>query len=124
MRAETLSMIIYFILLRTGMVNLTRHLFLMGDFFPSSVLECTLTCTLVDVQMIKGFANVFAGGEGLFMTTLTGPGVVWLQGQPPERMISEIARRVPSGGGIGIGVPIGGGGGGEEEGAGGGEQSS
>jgi len=74
--------------------------------------------------MIKGFANVFAGGEGLFMTTLTGPGVVWLQGQPPERMISEIARRVPSGGGIGIGVPIGGGGGGEEEGAGGGEQSS
>ena len=25
-----------------------------------------------DVQMIKGFANVFAGGEGLFMTTLTG----------------------------------------------------
>lgn len=44
------------------------------------------------------------------MTTLTGPGVVWLQGQPPERMISEIARRVPSRGGIGFGVPIGGGG--------------
>jgi uncharacterized protein (AIM24 family) len=53
-----------------------------------------------DVQMIKGFKNVFAGGgEGLFMTTLKGPGgVVWLQGQPPQRMISEIARRVPGGG--------------------------
>ena len=63
---------------------------------------------MIDVQMIKGFANVFAGGEGLFMTTLTGPGVVWLQGQPPDRMISEVARRVPSGGG---GVFIGGGGG-------------
>jgi hypothetical protein len=71
--------------------------------------------------MIKGFKNVFAGGEGLFMTTLKGPGVVWLQGQPPQRMISEIARRVP-GGGIGLGIPIGGGGGGgDAEGGGEGE---
>lgn len=62
--------------------------------------------------MIKGFANVFGGGEGLFMTTLTGPGVVWLQGQPAQRMVSEIARRVPSGGGIGLAVPMGGFGGG------------
>ena len=74
--------------------------------------------------MIKGFKNVFAGGEGLFMTTLKGPGVVWLQGQPPQRMISEIARRVPSGGGLGLAVPIGvGGGGGGEGGEEGGENS-
>lgn len=74
-----------------------------------------------DVQMVKGFKNVFAGGEGLFMTTLTGPGVVWLQGQPPQRMVSEIARRVPSGGGIGLAVPMGmGGGGGSGGGDGGG----
>ena len=32
-------------------------------------------------------------------------GHVWLQGMPPQRMISEIARRVPSG--IGLAVPIG-----------------
>eukprot|EP00980_Cylindrotheca_fusiformis_P003295 scaffold743_cov117-Cylindrotheca_fusiformis.AAC.14 len=70
-----------------------------------------------DVQMVKGFKNVFAGGEGLFMTTLTGPGVVWLQGQPPARLVSEVARRVPRGG-IGLGVPMGGGG---EEGDGGGD---
>lgn len=64
-----------------------------------------------DVQMVKGFQNVIAGGEGLFMTTLKGPGVVWLSGMPQDRMISEIARRVPSGGGgIALGVPIGGGG--------------
>lgn len=66
--------------------------------------------------MISGFKNVMFGGEGLFMTTLTGPGTVWLQGQPPSRMISEIARRVPSGGGIGLAVPLpgmGGSGGGE-----------
>ncbi|CAB9503132.1 Pfam:DUF124 [Seminavis robusta] len=72
-----------------------------------------------DVQMVQGFKNVFAGGEGLFMTTLTGPGTVWLQGQPPQRMVSEIARRVPSGGGLGLAVPIGGVGGGGGEGGGG-----
>ena len=71
--------------------------------------------------MVKGFKNVFAGGEGLFITTLQGPGTVWLQGQPPQRMISEIARRVPSGGGIGLAVPIGGMGGGEGGEGGGGE---
>jgi hypothetical protein len=63
--------------------------------------------------MVKGLTNIFGGGEGLFMTTLTGPGVVWLQGQPPDRMIAAIASRVPSGGGgVGFAVPVGGGGGG------------
>lgn len=50
------------------------------------------------------------GGEGLFVTLLQGPGRVWLQGMPPDRMIAEIARRVPSGG-LGLGIPIGMGGG-------------
>mmetsp|Transcript_9938 Transcript_9938/g.14045 ORF Transcript_9938/g.14045 Transcript_9938/m.14045 type:complete len:519 (+) Transcript_9938:49-1605(+) len=72
-----------------------------------------------DVETMTGFKNVMFGGEGLFITTLKGPGTVWLQGLPPDRMISEIARRVPSGGGIGLGIPIGmGGGGGEGEAAG------
>ena len=79
-----------------------------------------------DVKMVKGFQNVIAGGEGLFMTRLKGPGQVWLSGMPPQRMISEIVRRVPSRGGIGLGIPIGvGGGGGDSEGGeggGGGEQ--
>ena len=65
-----------------------------------------------DVTTLPGFKNVLFGGEGLFVTTLTGPGLVWLQGMPVDRMVSEIARRVPSGGGIGLGVPIIGGGGG------------
>jgi uncharacterized protein (TIGR00266 family) len=77
-----------------------------------------------DIQMIQGYKNVLFGGEGLFLTTLKGPGLVWLQGQPPQRMISEIARRVPSGGGIGLAVPIGGMGGGGESGEGGGDGSS
>jgi hypothetical protein len=59
------------------------------------------------------------------MTTLTGPGVVWLQGQPTQRMTSELARRVASGGGMGFGVPMGGGtsGGGESGGGEGGDSS-
>ena len=51
------------------------------------------------------------GGEGLFVTTLTGPGKIWLQGMPPDRMIATIASRVPAGGlGVGPIIPIGGGG--------------
>jgi len=66
-----------------------------------------------DIQMMPGIKNAMFGGEGLFVTTLQGPGKVWLQGMPPDRMISEIARRVPSGGpGIGIPIGLGGGGGG------------
>ncbi len=30
-------------------------------------------------ETVKGFKNVLFGGEGLFVTTLTGPGKVWLQ---------------------------------------------
>ncbi len=67
------------------------------------------------VQTMPGFKNVMFGGEGLFVTTLTGPGTVWLQGMPVDRMVSEIARKVPSGGGIRLRIPIMGGGGGGAE---------
>lgn len=30
-------------------------------------------------EMVKGFKNILFGGEGLFLSTLTGPGKVWLQ---------------------------------------------
>ncbi len=32
-----------------------------------------------DVTTVKGFKNVLFGGEGLFLSTVTGPGRVWLQ---------------------------------------------
>jgi uncharacterized protein (TIGR00266 family) len=64
-----------------------------------------------DIQMMPGIKNVMFGGEGLFVTTLQGPGKIWLQGMPPDRMIAEIASRVPAGGlGMGPIIPIGGGG--------------
>lgn len=31
------------------------------------------------VERVKGFRNILFGGEGLFLTKLTGPGKVWLQ---------------------------------------------
>lgn len=64
-----------------------------------------------EVGMMPGIKNVMFGGEGLFITTLQGPGQVWLQGMPADRMIAEIARRVP-GPGIGVPIPLGIGGGG------------
>ena len=71
-----------------------------------------------DIQMMQGVKNVMFGGEGLFVTTLKGPGRIWLQGMPPDRMIAEIVSRVPTGGGFGpvIPIPMGGGTGGGVEG--------
>lgn len=34
-----------------------------------------------EIEMIKGFGNIFLGGEGLFLTRLTGPGKVIIQSQ-------------------------------------------
>ncbi len=42
----------------------------------------------MDIKMIEGAKNIFFGGEGLFLTTLTGPGHVWLQTMP----LSNVAR--------------------------------
>jgi uncharacterized protein (TIGR00266 family) len=32
-----------------------------------------------DIQLQKGFKNIFLGGEGIFLARLTGPGKIWLQ---------------------------------------------
>ena len=41
----------------------------------------TESCTL-DIQPVKGAKNIFLGGEGLFHTKVTGPGIVYLQSMP------------------------------------------
>lgn len=41
-------------------------------------------------EMVKGFKNILFGGEGLFLTTLTGPGKVWLQ----TMSMSEFAKSI------------------------------
>lgn len=50
----------------------------------------------MNVEMIKGFSNVLFGGEGLFLTTLTGPGKVWVQTMPIQSMAGEMFPYLPT----------------------------
>lgn len=47
-------------------------------------------------EMVKGFKNILFGGEGLFLTTLTGPGKVWLQTMSMSEFAKNIIPFIPS----------------------------
>ncbi len=47
-----------------------------------------------DIKMVRGFKNIFFGGEELFLTTITGPGKVWIQSTPYGRVVGNIAYSV------------------------------
>lgn len=49
----------------------------------------------MDIETVKGFKNILFGGEGLFLTTLTGPGRVWLQTMPIQGMVAEMSSYLP-----------------------------
>ena len=49
-----------------------------------------------EIEMVKGFKNIFLGGEGLFLTRLVGPGKVILQTQNFNEFAGRIARLIPS----------------------------
>ena len=49
----------------------------------------------LDITTVKGFKNVLFGGEGLFLTTLTGPGHIWLQTMPCENLAKRIVPFIP-----------------------------
>jgi uncharacterized protein (TIGR00266 family) len=42
-------------------------------------VACFEASVSYELERIKGFKNIFFGGEGLFLTVLRGPGKVWLQ---------------------------------------------
>lgn len=50
-----------------------------------------------EIEMVRGAANIFFGGEGLFVTKLTGPGRVLLQTQNIAEFAGRIARFIPTG---------------------------
>lgn len=50
----------------------------------------------MNIERVKGFRNMFMGGEGLFVTTLTGPGRVWLQTMPIQSLTGEIFQFMPT----------------------------
>ena len=49
-------------------------------------------------EMVKGFKNILFGGEGLFLTTLTGPGKVWLQTMSMPSFARQIIPFLPKSG--------------------------
>ncbi len=49
-------------------------------------------------EMVKGFKNILFGGEGLFLTTLTGPGKVWLQTMTLPSFAKSLMPFLPKGG--------------------------
>jgi uncharacterized protein (AIM24 family) len=50
----------------------------------------------MDIQQIKGVKNVLFGGESLFNTVITGPGVVTVQSMPLSNLVGLIAARIPT----------------------------
>jgi uncharacterized protein (TIGR00266 family) len=44
------------------------------------------------VEMVKGFKNILFGGEGLFLSTLRGPGKVYLQTMPIQNLAGQLGR--------------------------------
>uniref|UniRef100_K3XBM2 WW domain-containing protein n=1 Tax=Globisporangium ultimum (strain ATCC 200006 / CBS 805.95 / DAOM BR144) TaxID=431595 RepID=K3XBM2_GLOUD len=98
------------------------------DLQPGEVLRISSGCLVAfepsvhyDITMMKGVKNVLFGGEGLFVTTLMGPGKVYLQSLPFDRVVGEMASRIPRAGGGGMMFPFMMGGGGNEGGTDGGD---
>ncbi|MDX8377527.1 MAG: TIGR00266 family protein [Mariprofundales bacterium] len=50
-----------------------------------------------------GLKSMFFGGEGFFLTTLSGTGTVWLQSMPFSRLADRILAHAPRNGGTNIG---------------------
>ena len=51
-----------------------------------------------NIEMVKGLKSMFFGGEGLFLATLQGRGIVYLQSLPFSRLADRIIEQVPASG--------------------------
>jgi uncharacterized protein (AIM24 family) len=49
----------------------------------------------LDIETVKGVKNVLFGGEGLFNTTLTGPGHIILQSMPVSSTAMVLYKYMP-----------------------------
>lgn len=49
-----------------------------------------------EIETVKGLKNIFFGGEGLFLTKLTGPGKIILQTQNFNDFVGKISSMLPS----------------------------
>ena len=53
----------------------------------------------IEIEQVPGLKNKLLGGEGLFNTTLTGPGRIWLQTMPISSVAGAIRPFIPTGNG-------------------------
>ena len=44
----------------------------------------------LDIETVPGLKNIVFGGEGLFLTTVKGPGTVYLQSMPMSKLASML----------------------------------
>ena len=70
---------------------------------PGEVLKVDTGCVVgfspgvyYDINFVGGFKNALFGGEGLFLATLTGPGIVYLQSMPFSKLVDRIYTAMPS----------------------------
>ena len=50
----------------------------------------------IEIEQVPGLKNKLLGGEGLFNTTLTGPGRIWLQTMPISGVAGAIRPFIPT----------------------------
>ena len=48
-----------------------------------------------NIEFVGGIKNTLFGGEGLFFASLTGPGSVWIQSLPFNRLVSRVFASAP-----------------------------
>lgn len=49
----------------------------------------------LEIERVKGVKNILFGGEGLFLTTVKGPGTVWLQTMPISKLAGVLYPYLP-----------------------------
>jgi uncharacterized protein (AIM24 family) len=49
-----------------------------------------------EITRVKGMKNIFLGGEGLFLATITGPGDVYLQTMTAQNFAGRIIPYIPT----------------------------
>ncbi len=57
-----------------------------------AILEPSVT---FDVEALKGFKNIFFGGEGLFLAVVKGPGKVWIQTITIQELAQDLIPFLP-----------------------------
>lgn len=58
-------------------------------------LVCFERSISYEIETIKGLSNIFFGGEGLFLTKLTGPGTVYLQTLTMQNVVRRLLPYIP-----------------------------